>query len=147
MARAETQTSAIRATASSEESSRTNLAANAIDGNRDTRWCANGGGSNQWLQLDFGSVQRIGGLEIDWEFRDRIYGFTIEGSTDAATWTRLAADTGTSGQRIPFVARARYIRIRVTSIPDKKWASIREITPLDFGGHPIGNARPSAPAP
>lgn len=129
-------------TASSEETGRTNLAVHAMDNDPSTRWCANGGGANQWLQIDLGGTRRISGLDIRWESDGKSYGVAVEGGDDGRQWTRLAADASRSGQRIAFVAKVRFVRIRVTALPDSRtWASIRELTLLDFGGAPIPNAR------
>src|SRR5882762_2860557 len=40
------------------------VAANAVDGSLATRWSADGDG--QWLRLDLGTSQRIGGVSIAW---------------------------------------------------------------------------------
>ncbi|MEU9130754.1 alpha-L-fucosidase [Kitasatospora sp. NPDC048540] len=87
------------ATADSEESSKGNTAAKAIDGATATRWCANDGSTGHWLNVDLGSTRSLTGTRIAWELDKTNYRYKIEGSTDNAGWTRLAdltAMTGTS---------------------------------------------------
>src|SRR3954453_19941732 len=51
--------------ASSEEAEKGNTAELAFDGDGQTRWCASGGGLNQWLMLDLGSELPAESIEVD----------------------------------------------------------------------------------
>ncbi|MEV7026079.1 alpha-L-fucosidase [Kitasatospora sp. NPDC093558] len=123
------------ATADSEESSKGNTAANAVDGATSTRWCANDGGTGHWLTVDLGSIRSLTGARIAWELDRTNYRYKIEGSTDNAGWTTLAdltATTGTSQVQVSqFRARARYVRVIITGLPDGVWASIRSLEVYD----------------
>ncbi|MEU3889946.1 discoidin domain-containing protein [Streptomyces sp. NPDC029041] len=44
------------ATASSEETSKGNTAAKAVDGSTATRWCGGNGNTGRWLKVDLGST-------------------------------------------------------------------------------------------
>ncbi len=107
--------------ASSEEASKGNVAENAFDGDRETRWCASNGGTNQWLELDLGHSQPIGRVALDWEFPELKYGSVIETSGDGKQWAPFAPGP------------ARFVRVRVAQLPEGKWASIREVQLLQPG--------------
>ncbi|HEX7898895.1 MAG TPA: discoidin domain-containing protein [Planctomycetota bacterium] len=76
------------ATASSEEAGKGNLAAKAVDGSPDTRWCASAGTFPQWWQVDLGAAKKVKTVRISWESDVR---HEIEGSTDGKAWTKFAA--------------------------------------------------------
>ncbi|GAA3808992.1 hypothetical protein GCM10022403_048830 [Streptomyces coacervatus] len=123
------------ATASSEENSKGNTAAKALDGSTTTRWSANNGSTGQWLKVDLGSQKSLTGTRIAWESAATNYRYRIEGSTDNSTWTTLAdltATTGTSQVQVSvFRAQARYVRVTVTGLPSGAWASIRNLEVYD----------------
>src|SRR5688572_4699188 len=75
-------------TASSEETGKGNLAAKAVDGNPDTRWCASAGTFPQWWQVDLGASKKVKTVRIRWESEVR---HEIEGSTDGQAWTKFVA--------------------------------------------------------
>uniref|UniRef100_UPI0037420BA4 alpha-L-fucosidase n=1 Tax=Streptomyces sasae TaxID=1266772 RepID=UPI0037420BA4 len=122
-------------TASSEEASKGNTAAKAVDGSTATRWSANNGNTGQWLKVDLGSEKSLTGTRIAWESAATNYRYRIEGSTDNSTWTTLAdltATTGTSQVQVSvFRAQARYVRVTVTGLPSGAWASIRNLEVYD----------------
>ncbi|BFV56518.1 hypothetical protein KCMC57_up16220 [Kitasatospora sp. CMC57] len=128
------------ATASSEETSRGNTAAMAVDGSTATRWTASDGTTGQWLKVDLGSQRSLTGTRVVWESAGTNYRYRIEGSTDNATWSTLADLTATTGtgqvQVSVFRAQARYVRVTVTGLPSGAWASIRSLEVYDrpFGG-------------
>lgn len=115
-------------TASSEEADKGNSAAMAFDGDPNTRWCAASGNLPQWLQLDLGNARYICCAKIDWEYPEKKYGFVLEASTDGNDWK-------------PLPGNFRFFRVRITSVPDKKWASIREICLAGGNDVPIVNRR------
>ena len=123
------------ATASSEETSKGNTAAKAVDGSTATRWCANNGTTGQWLKVDLGSTRSLTGTRIAWESAATNYRYRIEGSTDNTNWTTLAdltSTTGTSQVQVSlFRAQARYVRVTVTGLPAGVWASIRSLEVYD----------------
>ena len=126
--------------ASSEEAERGNTAEHALDGDVQTRWCASGGGLNEWLMLDLGSELPVEGIEVDWEFPDKAYEFAVEWSNEGQAWNRLA--TGTSRdkeKRLKLTRSARFLRVRPLELPEGKWASIREVRLYGPDGTPIEN--------
>ncbi|MFH1719089.1 MAG: DUF4982 domain-containing protein, partial [Planctomycetota bacterium] len=121
-------------TASSTESDKGNIAANANDSDSATRWCAAAAGTGQWWQVDLGEVKSIGYLAIEFEKEAKNYGYEIKASTDASTWQTIASkDTSRSprwgGPQYVFHeadAKARFLRIEFTAMAEGTWASIRE---------------------
>ncbi|MEU3891534.1 alpha-L-fucosidase [Streptomyces sp. NPDC029041] len=123
------------ATSDSEETSKGNTAAKALDGSTATRWCANDGSAGHWLKVDLGTTRSLTGARIAWELADTNYQYKIEGSTDNSTWTMLVDARGTASTRqvqaTAFQAQARYVRVTVTGLPNTIWASIRSLEVYD----------------
>ncbi|WP_232247210.1 alpha-L-fucosidase [Kitasatospora azatica] len=124
------------ATADSVETAHGNLAANAVDGDTSTRWCAADGNTGHWLQVDLGSVRAVTGARIAWELPSNAYQFRIDGSTDGSTWSTLADRTGNTTvaqvQALTFTAQTRYVRVTVTGgVNSGLWASIRSLEVYD----------------
>lgn len=115
--------------ASSEEAQKGNTAANAFDGNPNTRWCASGPGVDQWLQLDLQKVDGVSDVKVSWE-QDGGYAAEIEGSDDGKTWSKVAPTAA-----VP--VKQRYLRIRTTALPKETWASIREVSLTDAKGQAV----------
>jgi beta-galactosidase len=107
----------------------------AVDGNRDTRWCAQGGEMPQWWQLDLGTPQQLVGLDLAWEHADGHYKFTVGACDDGHAWKMVADQTGGEGTGDGPVAikpiTARFVRITITAAAnaggEPQWASIREV--------------------
>jgi beta-galactosidase len=116
--------------ASSEEIDKGNLASHAMDGDPTTRWCASGGQTPEWLSVDLGGPHSVAKAELAWEYPEMTYEYDVEGSEDGTTWA-------------PLPCKARHVRVRVTRLPDAKWASIAEVRLFDAGGTEIRN-RPKA---
>lgn len=106
-----------------------NTAANVVDGNTGTRWCAVNGNVPQWLLVDLGAVYSITNSEVMWE-RNAVYKYQIETSVDQNTWTlKVDKNQNTSSQQTFYdqlSATARYVRITATGVPSGVWASIYE---------------------
>ncbi|GAA0683526.1 hypothetical protein GCM10010193_41770 [Kitasatospora atroaurantiaca] len=122
-------------TADSAETAHGNLAANAVDGDTSTRWCAADGSTGHWLQVDLGWARWVTGARIAWEAPGKAYRFRIEGSTDGSTWSTLADRTGNTTaaqvQTATFTATTRYVRVTVTGLDGGAWASIRSLEVYD----------------
>ena len=118
------------ATASSEETGRSNFAPHAIDGNPQTRWCASSGASPQWLQVDLGEPRILTGANIVWEQSGTLYKYRLEGSVDGENWRTLAdhAEKGHGGRHeLTFEAPATQF-VRVTFLGSSGgWGSIWEL--------------------
>ncbi len=112
----------------------------AIDGNPETRWCADGDTPGQTFALDLGRDSKLGGLEIDWE-KAAVYPFKVEVSSDGAKWSLLedrANGNNASGkEKLPVSTSARMIRVTVGQMPAGQWASIRELRVMDEQGNPL----------
>ncbi|WP_405959777.1 alpha-L-fucosidase [Streptomyces sp. NBC_00024] len=123
------------ATASSQETSKGNTAAKAVDGSTATRWCANNGSVGNWLKVDLGATKSLTGARIAWELDATNYRYRVEGSTDNTTWTTLVDRTDTTStsqvQTMVLSAEARYVRVTVTGLPTGVWASIRNLELYD----------------
>ncbi|MFF7521655.1 alpha-L-fucosidase [Streptomyces pseudovenezuelae] len=123
------------ATASSQEASKGNTAAMAVDGSTATRWCAADGSAGHWLKVDLGSTRSLTGTRLAWENDNATYRYRIEGSTDNTTWTLLADRTATTStsqvQVSQFRTQARYVRVTVTGTPTGMWASLRNLEVYD----------------
>ncbi len=107
----------------------------AIDGRRDTRWCAQNAEVPQWWQVDLGGPLPVTGLDLAWEHADGRYKFTVGAGDDGRQWATVADVTGGDGVgdgpvRLKPVT-ARFVRITVTAAADAagqpQWASIREV--------------------
>jgi beta-galactosidase len=120
-------------TASSEETRSGNFAKNAVDGDAESRWCAQGGAVNEWLLLDYGRDVRMAGLNIMWE-KDVPYGYRVEISKDRNSWNPVAvaamSDKKLSSRSVrhDFSGEARYVRITVTGLQPGTWASVCEVS-------------------
>lgn len=118
-------------TASSEETGKNNLTWHAIDGNKDTRWCAANGSKPQWLQLEFEKSQTLTEAKIAWESGNNAYKTRLEASTDGKAWTILADLTGSpkpGDTQATFSAKdVKFLKITCTGTNHGGWASIREI--------------------
>jgi hypothetical protein len=125
--------------ASSVETNKGNVTANANDADSSTRWSAASSDPNQWWQVDLGEVMSVGYLAIEFEREAKNYGYVIKGSTDASDWTTLVTKNTSrtprwGGPRHIFHevnAQARFLRIEFTAMRRGTWASIRE-----FGAYP-----------
>ncbi len=122
------------ATASSVESEKDNVTANANDANSETRWCAAQAGSGQWWQVDLGEIKAVGYLAVEFEKEAKNYGYDIKASIDGSTWQTIASKTTSrtprwGGPRQAFHqvdTKARFLRIEFTEVTTGTWASIRE---------------------
>ena len=123
------------AAASSQESAKNNFANNANDGNSKTRWCAADESTNQWWQVDLEKVQSVKYISVELEKEEKNYAYQIKSSTDASAWEMIVTKKTSrfpqwGGPRQAFHevdTNARFIRIEFTDLPDRTWASIREV--------------------
>jgi len=93
-----------------------NLPKGAVDGDRETRWSGFGIGESLWV--DLGEEKSIGAVAISyWKGDERVYGFSIEVSSDNETWTRVLENQESSGntlelEKFTFKSpiKARYVK-------------------------------------
>ncbi len=119
------------ATASSEETGKNNFAWRAVDGDKGTRWCADGASMPQWLQLELDKPHQLTGVDIQWEGGNNIYHRKIETSTDGTTWT-LAVDATAGSDKgntsdIFTAEKVKFVRITCTGTSAGGWASIWDV--------------------
>jgi beta-glucosidase-like glycosyl hydrolase len=136
---AATRWNVVAATASS------GTASLAVDGNMGTRW-ESAFSDPQWIRFDLGAPRDLGRLVIRWETasaRD----YTIEGSSNGATWTVLATKAGMApGERVddvPLSGSFQYVRIHGTARTTQYGHSIweAEIYGPDSAQPPAGGTK------
>ncbi|HEX8867090.1 MAG TPA: penicillin acylase family protein, partial [Lentzea sp.] len=117
------------ASASSHETGANNLPPkHVLDGNLSSRW-ASDWSDNQWIQVDLGSVQRIGRAVLHWE---SAYGsaYRIDVSNDGTTWRNVfSTSSGDGGEDVvAFAAQdARYLRLTGTQRATRYGYSLYEL--------------------
>ncbi len=92
------------------------VAANAVDGDPDTRWASRYWHDPESITVDLGSARTVRRVVLDWE---AAYGkdYTVQVSTDGSTWRTVKAVTGGDGGRdnLTFAAAsARHVRVTGT---------------------------------
>ncbi|MEC5127657.1 ThuA domain-containing protein [Verrucomicrobiales bacterium BCK34] len=122
-----------KVTASSEESGKSNFAWKAIDGNAETRWCANSSTYPHSISLEFDKPQKIHGASIKWESSGAIYSYLLEYSMDGkpgswGIWIDGKENQKRGDASADFAATdAKFVRVTVLGANTGNWASIREI--------------------
>ena len=101
----------------------------AIDGDPETRWCANGDSYPQAITLELEDQYLLEKIKIDWEFEDHQYRVKIEASNDSKDWQSLHEGVvqGSSLINLSNATKARMIRITGLQSIDGGWCSIKEI--------------------
>lgn len=119
-------------TATATASSNLQPAANAVDGNPNTRWESSFAVDPSWITLDFAAVYSLSEIVIDWEAANAA-SYEIQGSNDNTNWTTISTQTGGSfGNRtdtISLQGNYRYLRVYGTTRSDgNQWGySIWEV--------------------
>ncbi|MES2440417.1 MAG: ThuA domain-containing protein [Verrucomicrobiota bacterium] len=129
----------VKATASSTQDD--NAAANAVDGDDETRWCAGDASFPQHYQLEFEKAKSLTGLKIVWESKNNAYRHKIESSTDGSQWTLLsdasASETGGDTSAVFPKTEVKFLKITCTGTSQGGWACIREISAQGDGVGPL----------
>jgi hypothetical protein len=118
--------------ASTEQTSKGNLAPLGNDGDPSTRWSASEALIPSWWRVDLGAAHHLSRVEIDWEFA-RSYGYLIEVSGDDIGYTtvvdRSASTDPRQNQSADIDVTARYVRITVTALTASPitWPSFWEL--------------------
>ncbi|MCB1207519.1 MAG: discoidin domain-containing protein, partial [Verrucomicrobiae bacterium] len=119
-------------TASSEETGKNNLTWHAIDGDKNTRWCASNPSKPQWIQLEFEKPQTLTEAKITWESGNNAYRYQIEVSPDGKGWSPVVAsnDNKTPGDTSAVfdAINVKFLKVTCTGTSAGGWASIREIS-------------------
>ncbi|WP_285751653.1 penicillin acylase family protein [Lentzea sp. NBRC 105346] len=101
---------------------------NVLDGNTGSRW-ASDWSDDQWIQIDLGSVQRIGRAVLRWESA-YAKGYRVEVSSDGTNWRQVyVTTTGNGGDDVvSFVPTdARYLRMTGTERATRYGYSLYEL--------------------
>jgi putative heme-binding domain-containing protein len=121
----------VSATAESSQTGDDHYPWHALDGDMETRWCANDGGKPRWFQLEFDEALDLTGAEIAWEKRDDWYQYRIEGSKDGKQWRVLvdaSKNTKKGDTKDAFDAKGvRFVRVTGLAQQGDMWISIREM--------------------
>ncbi len=132
----------IKSTASSTQANQDGYL--AFDGKLDTRWCADGGGFPEWLQLEFEKAHQIKEIEIAWEFAEKHYGYRVDGSIDGKEWLLLLdkskSNEKNKAEKLFEQPPVKFVRITGVSAPAGSWCSIREVK---LQGENIGTLWPA----
>ncbi len=114
----------------------------AVDGNPETRWCAENGDYPQAWEVDLGESRRFSTVVIQWETRDTRYDFELLASADNREWRELSGERRSVRERMTIDVgpqEARHLKVVVKGHTGDRWASIREFEVVD------GEARPQDP--
>lgn len=86
-------------------------ASRATDGRPGTRWSSRFQ-DNEWIMVDLGAAKKVTLIALNWEDSHAI-DYTIEGSTDAKTWTNIkhVVDGRGGKEMVACDATARYVRL------------------------------------
>lgn len=121
-------------------------AANAIDGNRDTRW-SSALSDSQWLKIDLGAVRELAGLRVYWETA-YASAYEIQTSLDGERWeTAYSTTNGDGGEdEVWFQSRtARWVRIECSKRGTDFGYSIWELETEAPGAEPLFTASSARP--
>lgn len=118
-------------TSKSEQSS--NWRRHLTDGKLNTRWCASGGQTNEWVTVDLEQPKYIRSIRLHWERRNgTAYLYTIETSADNDSWKTVVDETENKDkngirQHKVDAPDTRYIRITFHGSSTNGWGSIWEL--------------------
>ena len=122
----------VNASSTERRGAHVNAPAHAVDGNNETRWCANGPQKGEWWQVDLGGVRPFRSVLVAGEQADSAYAWTIKVSEDGRTWRDYAKKArGEIQKSVPKVEKARYVRVVFDDMNAGCWASIRDVVVSD----------------
>ena len=100
------------------------VAANAVDGNTETRWSGWGAGDNNadWWQVDFGQVRMLDSVRIMFE-NNQIDGYAVKGSSDGTHWYSLV-EVNAEPQVFNPKGYVKYL------LPEKSMARYLQVEPI-----------------
>ncbi|MGA0040659.1 MAG: DUF7133 domain-containing protein [Pirellulales bacterium] len=126
------------------------------DGRLDTRWCADGGQTDEWVTVDLGEPKHIKNLRLHWERRQgSAYLYTVEASANGQDWTMLVDASGNTSQEgvqahQVDAANTRFLRTTFLGCSTNGWGSLWEFEAYEGelpalpawaenGGSPLGS--------
>ena len=105
---------------------------NLTDGRLDTRWCANGGQTHEWVTVDLGEPAHVKNLRLHWERREgSTYWYTIEASADGKQWKTIVDESksdskdGIRSHKVD-APNTRYLKTTFLGCSSNGWGSIWE---------------------
>ena len=110
---------ALNKTISAPSADDEDVPAMAVDGNFDTKWESlkfDDTDTLQWLKVDFGELQPVGHMFIDWKGSNWASNFDIETSSDEVNWTTVFDTTKADSESDDFhfnQVLARYVRLNM----------------------------------
>ncbi len=123
----------------------------AVDGDEGTRWCAQDGSGDQWLQIDLGKPEDVVACKVVFEKSPDNYDFRIQASVDGKQWSALVLSSYQATPEKGNGAKGvRYIKVVCEHMKPGAWASIKEVevqgTQLVAAGSQKKPAKSGAPA-
>lgn len=115
---------ALGANVIADSTQRGHEASHAVDGNLESRWCANNSSNGHWLQVEFDRAVNIIGSEITFGIPAQ---YKIDVSPDGETWQQVIVKDTFGEQRQEDVYEAngvKYVRVTITELQSGAWASI-----------------------
>ncbi|MCA9066689.1 MAG: discoidin domain-containing protein, partial [Planctomycetaceae bacterium] len=110
-----------------------NFRKHLTDGRLDTRWCANGGQTQEWVTVDLGEPVDVRNIRLHWERRKgTAYLYTVEASTDGEQWKTIVDESenkDVNGIRAHSVEapQTRYLRTTFLGSSTNGWGSLWEL--------------------
>lgn len=107
----------------------------AVDGKKDTWWCAVGGANTKdhWIEVDLKNTYKLSEVKVSFEKDDAAYKFVVQGSTDGEHYVDIKdfRNGEGCGQEVT-ISSDEYVRyLRIQDITTKnmasQWPAIREI--------------------
>lgn len=93
-------------------------------------WRSGGRGPGEWLEVDLGRTEVLGGVVIDWDTLDHATSFEVQLSRDRLDWTTRYTVSGATGRRsyIPLDdGECRYARIVIAATSRGRGCGIRNL--------------------
>jgi beta-galactosidase len=110
----------------------------AVDGDAASEWQAESASASSWLQVDLGAVQPVKQINVALGSTAAGAGYQVQVSSDGAAWTtaataaartsRFGLGGGAASAGFETDARARYVRVEFTPLPNNAAASLRELS-------------------
>jgi len=123
----------VTVTASSEEGGKQNYAWKAVDGDRETRWCASSPEKPQSLTLAFDKPQDLDAIKIVWEGNASAYQYKVEVENELGKARDIVVDSAkdkasAEGEHAFKAQKVKSVIITCTGNSQNGWASIREVS-------------------
>lgn len=104
------------------------------DGDPSTGWSAGDAAPGHHATVDLGSARKLTGARLIWPEPMWFHEYTVDVSTDGASWRRVATRRGEVVEHaalLPFTVTARYVRVSVTAYERNGVVSLQEIELFD----------------